>query len=134
MKKLKAFFPIVFTLCLFIFYYFKRITAVKFYPPTMDFLIFLLFFGSLFQKETIIQKTAKLMNPNLSEPEIIYTKNLTYIWCAFLFINFLIALYTVFLSDKVWFLYNGIISYFLIGTIFIIEYIIRIIFRKKHNL
>lgn len=32
--------------------------------------------------------------------------------------NFLISLATVFASEKIWALYNGFISYFLVGTFF----------------
>ena len=100
----------------------------------MNSFIFMVFFCSLFQKETIIQKFALALNKNLSEKELIYTKNLTYIWCIFLFTNLVISIITIFLSDKIWILYNGFISYVLIGILFAVEYIIRIIFRKRNNL
>lgn len=54
-----------------------------------------------------------------------YTRNLTYVWAGFTFLNFLISFATVFASEKIWALYNGFISYFLVGTFFIIEYIVR---------
>ena len=128
------FFPFIFTICLFIIFYFKRYFVIKFYPPIMNFTIFVIFFSSLFTKETIIQKFAKLWNKNLHPLELSYTRNLTYVWCVFLFLNFIISIFTIFLSDKFWIFYNCFFSYFLIGTIFIIEYIVRIIFRKRHNL
>lgn len=133
-KKIKFFAPVFFTICVFLLYFFKRVIVAKLYPPVADLFIFLVFFISIFQKETIIQKFAKQINKNLCEKEITYTRNLTYVWCVFLFINFLIALITVFLSDRIWFLYNGCISYILIGMIFAIEYIVRIIFRKRNNI
>lgn len=131
-SKFKAFLPIIFSLGLILFYYFKRIVVVKYYPATIDFIFFLIFFISLFQEKTIIQKIAFKLNPNLNKKEEIYTRNLTYVWVIFLFFNFLIALITIFLSDRIWIIYNGFISYFLVGSLFIIEYIVRIIFRKKH--
>lgn len=133
-KKIKCFFPVLFTLCVFLLYFFKRIIVAKYYPPVADLFIFFVFFISIFQKETIIQKFAKKINENLCEAELEYTRNLTYVWCVFLFINFVIALITVFLSDRIWFLYNACISYILIGMIFAIEYIVRIIFRKRNNI
>lgn len=134
MKKTKIFIPFIFTFFVLLFYFFKRVVLIKYYPPVMDFFIFLIFFVSAFQKETVIQKFAKMINANLCDLELKYTRNLTYIWCVFLFINFLIALLTVFLSDKIWFIYNGCVSYCLIGLMFIIEYPIRILFRRKHNI
>lgn len=127
--------PLIFTICIFVLFYFKRFFIIRFYPPIMNFLIFMLFFTSLFGKETIIQKFAKISKRSELEPsELIYTKNLTYIWCAFLFFNFLLSIVTIFLSDKIWMFYNCFLSYFLVGTLFIIEYIVRIIYRKRHDL
>ena len=63
-----------------------------------------------------------------------YTKNVTYIWCIFLFFNLTMSIITFFLSDKIWLWYNGCISYVLMGSLFAIEYIVRILFRKRHGL
>ncbi|MBR6163182.1 hypothetical protein IKQ26_04770 [bacterium] len=94
----------------------------------------MVFFISLFTEKTVIQKIALAMNPSLSPLELDYTKKLTYIWCVFLFLNFLVSVLTIFMSDKIWLVYNGFLSYFLVGTIFIVEYIVRLMFRKRHNL
>ena len=131
MTKFKHFVPILITLCIVFLFYIKRIVILKFYPPICNFVIFSIFFGSLFTKETIIQKFARACGDKLEEPTRIYTKNLTYIWCIFTFINFIISIWTIFLSDKIWMLYNGCISYILIGLLFGIEYTIRIILRKR---
>ena len=126
--------PFIFTICIFVLFYFKRFFVLRFYPPIMNFLIFMVFFSSLFGKETIIQRFARMSKKNLEFCELVYTKNLTYIWCIFLFLNFLVSVITIFLSDKIWMFYNCFLSYFLVGTLFIIEYIVRVIFRKRHNL
>lgn len=133
-KKLLSLLPFLFTICLVVLFYFKRFVVIKFYPPIMNFSFFVLFFSSLFMKETIIQKMARVMKPDLEEIELKYTRNLTYVWCVCLFLNFSVSVLTIFLSDKIWLFYNGFLSYFFIGTIFIVEYIVRIIFRKRHNL
>ena len=130
-KKFKLFIPVLFSLFIVFLFYIKRYAALKFYPPACNFAFFLIFFISLFSKETIIQKTARLMDGYLTEPVKNYTRRLTYIWCIFTFLNFLISLFTVFLPDKIWILYNGFISYMLTGSLFVIEYIIRIILRKR---
>lgn len=126
--------PFIFTICIFILFYFKRFFVLRLYPPIMNFLIFMVFFSSLFGKETIIQKFAKMGKSNLEPAELTYTRNLTYVWCVFLFLNFIVSVITIFLSDKIWMIYNCFLSYFLVGTLFIIEYIIRIIYLKRHNL
>ena len=134
MKKIRIFIPIVFSFCVILLYFFKRIVYVKFYPPMINFFIFFVFFLSIFKNETIIQKFAKIIKKNLCQKELDYTRKLTYVWCVFLFINFMVSLLTIFLTDKIWFIYNGFVSYFLIGLVFVIEYIVRIIFRKKNNI
>lgn len=48
--------------------------------------------------------------------------------------NGLVSLATaLFCSDETWTLYNGVISYVLIGMMFTAEYIIRIILRKRRK-
>ena len=134
MNKLKSAVPIIISLAVVFLFWIKRIVALKFYPPIVNFVIFLIFFTSLFGKETIIQKFAKLCDGELDEEALTYTRNLTYIWCVFIFINMAITIWTIFLPDAVWIFYNGFLSYFLTGLLFGIEYIVRIIFKKRHNL
>ena len=108
-------------------------TDLKYYPPVMNFCLFMIFFSSLFQERTVIQKIALASDPNSNEAVMKYTKNLTYIWAVFTFLNFLVSVGTVFMSEKIWALYNGFISYLLVGIIFIIEYIVRINFMRKYG-
>ena len=108
-------------------------TDFKYYPPVMNFCLFMIFFSSLFQERTVIQKIALASDPNSNEAVMKYTKNLTYIWAVFTFLNFLVSVGTVFMSEKIWALYNGFISYLLVGIIFIIEYIVRINFMRKYG-
>lgn len=130
-KKLRLFLPVSFTVFIVFLFYLKRIILLKYYPVCVNFIFFIIFFSSLFTKETIIQKIAKTMDGKLTDKTAVYTRKLTYIWCIFTFFNFIISLITVFLPDKYWILYNGLISYLLMGTLFITEYLIRINIRKK---
>ena len=132
--KIKLTAPVVFTLCLVTIFYFKRYILIKYYPPVMNGFIFSVFFISLFCKETVIQKIARIMEGGLNEKISEYTRNLTYVWCVFLFINFLISILTIFLSDRIWIIYNGFVSYFLVGLMFVIEYPIRLAFKRRHFL
>ena len=120
------------TLCVIALFHYTQLFFVKFYPVCANLTVFLVFFGSLFSKETVIQKFAKMIDGELSENALKYTRNLTYIWCVLTFFNFVVSLITVFLSEEVWALFNGLISYILIGTLFFVEYIIRTILKKKN--
>lgn len=133
-KGLKFIAPFLFTFFVIGFFFYTKIEAVKFYPIVMNFIFFTIFLCSLMGKETVIQKIARLTDGKLEEPIRTYTKNLTYVWIIFLFVNFIISVYSLFLSDYFWMLYNGFVSYLLIGTVFIIELIVRYFFKKRHNL
>jgi len=132
MGKIKHITPILITLCIVFLFYMKRFVFLKFYPPLCNCFLFLVFFISLFTKETVIQKFARACGDKLEKPAWDYTRKVTYIWCIFTFINLLISIWTIFLPDKIWILYNGCISYILVGLLFGIEYIIRINLRKRN--
>ena len=89
---------------------------------------------SLFSKETVIQKIAKNIDGELTNKQKNYTRKLTYVWCAVTFLNFAISAFTVFMSDNIWILYNGLISYIFIGTVFLVEFLFRTILKKKNLL
>lgn len=134
LKKYGFIFSFFFTIGIIALFHFTRLKGLKIYPVVVNFSIFWLFFSSLFTEETIIQKFARLSEGQLTEPVKIYTKNLTYVWCVFLFIQFLCSAITCFLSDTIWMIYNGFLSYILLGIFFTIEYAIRILFRKTNKL
>lgn len=132
-SKIKFVFPILGTIFIVILFHFSHLYALKFYPVIVNLFIFSVFFTSLFCKETVIQKIAKKMDGELTDFSRNYTRKLTYIWCLFLFINLLLSFITVFLSPRIWELYNACISYIALGFMFGIEYIVRIILRAKYD-
>ncbi len=119
----------LFIICLF---HYTELFVVKLYPVFANLTVFLVFFISIFSKETVIQKFAKAVDGELSPNAIIYTRHLTYIWSGLTFFNFLMSLISVFMSTKFWAVYNGFIAYLLIGTLLCVEYIIRMILKKKN--
>ena len=132
-KITKALAPFISMFAVIGIFHFTDFILLKYYPPVMNFCLFMIFFTSLFQKRTVIQKIALSSDPDYNEAVMKYTRNLTFIWAVFTFLNFLVSVGTVFMSEKIWALYNGFISYILVGSIFIIEYIIRINFMRKHG-
>jgi len=101
-----------------------------FYPVAVNACMLLVFAGSLKQPQTIIERLARLQEPDLPESGVEYTRKVTQVWCLFFLLNGSVALYTCFLSLEAWTLYNGLISYILIGALFAIEWIVRQIIRK----
>lgn len=126
--------PFFITLGIIVLFHYTKFIAVKFYPVCANFTMFLVFFLSSFTKETVIQKFARSLEGGiLDEFTANYTRKLTYCWAGFTFLNFLASVVTLFLPEKWWALYNGVISYAFIGTIFAVEYIIRVVLRKKYR-
>jgi hypothetical protein len=63
-----------------------------------------------------------------------YTRKVTITWCLFFIANGSIATFTALYSSmEIWSLYNGFIAYILMGSVFVIEYLIRIRVRKQHQ-
>ncbi len=108
--------------------------AVLLYPVMISFTLLVFFVVSILYPPTIIEKIARLTDKNFTEQAVPYTKKVTLVWSLFFFINGIIAAYTVYLADlKIWTLYNGLISYVIIGAIFLIEYIIRQKVKKHYG-
>lgn len=131
--KLKFLLPLLVTLAVILVFHYTQFFAVKIYPVAANLTVFLVFFSSLFADETVIQKIAKTIEGGLDDFTRIYTRRLTYVWCVFMFCNLLISIATVFMAEKWWAVYNGCISYVAIGAMFAVEYIVRVILRKKYQ-
>ena len=109
---------------------------LKFYPLLMN-IIFLAAFGiTFFSPPSMIFRFATIMDKSiigsLGEKRIkAYCRKVTLVWCIFFVINGSIAAWTIFSgSDVQWSVYNGGISYILMGILFAGEFIIRKIVQK----
>lgn len=99
---------------------------LRLYPAWVNCGMLLIFSVSLLYPPTIIERFARLHEPNLSVFAIAYTRRVTQVWCIFFIVNGSLALYTaLFASREVWAWYNGFVAYLLIGTLFGIEWLIR---------
>jgi len=101
------------------------------FNPALIGLVFLGCFAyTLYKPPTMIARLAALQIPHLPEVAIAYCRKVTIVWCLFFFANACISLgtvaYAVIHEDRaVWALYNGLISYVLMGLLFAVEYGIR---------
>lgn len=110
---------------------FKQHNWLTFYPVIVNLVMFSVFAFSLKQQQNIIECFARTQDPNLPEEAIAYTRKVTKLWCGFFVINGTIALITCFMSLKIWTLYNGFISYILIGTLMGTEWLVRQWIKRK---
>ncbi len=110
----------------------NNITAMLLYPVFVNVSLLCIFCYSLLQEKSLITKLAMRMSKEpLSMYAIKYTWYVTFAWCIFFAINASISILTVIIgSIKIWTLYNGFISYILIGSMMLIEIIIRTIVRR----
>ena len=97
-----------------------------YYPVLVSLLLLLLFARSLWQPQTLIERLARLQDPALPAEAIRYTRGVTQVWCGFFVVNGTLALTTVLLGDMaLWSLYNGLLSYLLMGTLMGGEWLLR---------
>ncbi|MFT5703575.1 MAG: putative membrane protein [Rickettsiales bacterium] len=110
----------------------NQIFFVKIYPVAVNLIFLAAFSYSLFSGPSMIEKFARIYDKNLSAKAISYTRKVTIIWCVFFIFNASISLYTtLFSSIEIWTLYNGFISYMIMGALFAGEYAVRYFVIKK---
>jgi uncharacterized membrane protein len=88
---------------------------------------FLFLFGyTLLQGPPIVERFARLIDPDLTSAEIEWCRLWTIIWCGFFATNGLVAL-ILSASGRLtdWVSHNGVVSYVLMGMLFSTEYVCR---------
>jgi uncharacterized membrane protein len=97
-----------------------------YYPVLVNALLLLLFVYSLRFPPTVIERLARISDPELPATGIVYTRRVTQVWCGFFVINGAIALATCLIGDiTLWTLYNGGISYLLMAGLMGGEWLVR---------
>lgn len=98
---------------------FRTSDFVYFYPVVVNSVLLAVFVSSLFSQQTIVEKIARVRDARFSDREIPYARKVTLAWSLFFLVNGCIALTTVLMEDKFyWSIYNGAISYMLMGLMF----------------
>lgn len=100
--------------------------GLRFYPVAVNVVMLGMFSASLRWGPPVIERLARMSEPDLPPAAVDYTRKVTIAWSLFFIGNGLVAWYTaVFASFDIWALYNGAIAYGLIGAMFTIEWLIR---------
>lgn len=101
-------------------------TLLRLYPAATNLGMLLLFGLSLKFPPSMIERIARLREPELPPDGVRYTQRVTQVWCAFFVANGLFACYTaLYASRETWALYNGFIAYLLMGTLLAGEWLVR---------
>jgi uncharacterized membrane protein len=107
---------------------------LKLYPVLVNAALLAAFGYSLCAPPSMIERLARLREPDLPPAAVGYTRCVTQVWCGFFVINGMIALGTaLWASQAVWSLYTGVIAYVLMGLLFGGEYLVRTRFKRLHN-
>lgn len=107
---------------------------LKLYPVLVNAAMLGLFGYSLIAPPSLIERLARLQEPDLPLQAVHYTRRVTQVWCGFFLVNGAIALATaLWASPAIWSLYNGVIAYGLMGILFGGEYLIRQRFKQRHH-
>jgi uncharacterized membrane protein len=99
---------------------------VRLYPVLVNAGLLVSFGFTLIRPPSMIERFARLQEPELPPRAVRYTRRVTQVWCAFFAANGSAALVTaLWMSERAWALYNGFIAYVLIGALFGIEWLVR---------
>ncbi|MFZ6657744.1 hypothetical protein [Undibacterium sp. TJN19] len=112
----------------------NALLPLKLYPVLVNAVLLSVFGFSLAVPPSMVERFARLREPDLPDVAIAYTRRVTQVWCAFFIINGALALSTaLWASEAVWSLYTGVIAYLLMGLLFGIEYLVRLRFKRLHH-
>ncbi len=104
----------------------KSHQLLLFYPVVVNAVMLAVFGGSLWSTMPIVERLARLQEPDLPEKGVRYTHRVTQAWCLFFIFNGSIALFTALYGNMpLWTAWNGIIAYLLIGLLTAGEWLIR---------
>ena len=99
---------------------------LRFYPVAINAAMLLLFGVTLLRPPSMIERLARLKEPQLPPGAVRYTRVVTAVWCGFFLLNGGVALATALFADlEVWTLYNGLIAYLLMAALFAGETLVR---------
>jgi uncharacterized membrane protein len=104
----------------------NALLPLKLYPVLVNAVMLAVFGFSLVRPPSVVERLARLAEPDLPDAAVPYTRRVTQVWCGYFIFNGSVALATaLWASNHVWALYNGLVSYVLIGLLFGGEWLVR---------
>jgi uncharacterized membrane protein len=112
----------------------NALLPLKLYPVLVNGVLLAVFGYSLVHPPSMIERLARMRDPQLPPAAVQYTRRVTQVWCAFFVFNGSVALGTaLWASEAVWSLYTSVISYVLMGILFGVEFLFRLRFKRLHH-
>jgi uncharacterized membrane protein len=105
---------------------FNSTDGLRLLPVAINGICLLSFAATLWRGPSMIERFARAWNPAFPTVAVPYTRRVTQVWCGFFLLNGTVALYTaLYASLALWTLYNGLVSYLLMGLLFGGEVLLR---------
>ncbi|HSC84093.1 MAG TPA: hypothetical protein VLC30_10800 [Pseudomonas sp.] len=99
---------------------------LRWYPVLLNLMLLALFGLSLKFGPPLVERLARLREPELPEHAVRYTRQVTGVWAGFFLCNALVVTALILWAPLSWWtLYTGLIAYGLMGLLFAAEWLIR---------
>ena len=86
----------------------------------------LLQFGLSLRTTPMVERFARMQDPNLGPAQVAYCRSVTKVWCVFFVVNACVSAYLALFAEVAsWALYTGLIAYMLMGVLGATEYLVR---------
>lgn len=122
----KRYFSCLMAIMLTLVGWYKQTDAMYWYPVLMNALMLSLFGGSLFTKQSFVERLARLQEPQLSNRAVFYTRRVTEVWCGVFIFNIIVSTGLILFGrydDWAW--YTGVWSYLLMVSVMSVEWLVR---------
>jgi uncharacterized membrane protein len=103
----------------------RSAAMLLYYPAIVNFTMSGVFLLSLRQGEPLLLRLVRARGFEIGPHGPVYLYRLTAIWAAFFIVNALVSTWTSTQSIEVWTLYNGFLSYCLVGALLGLEMLFR---------
>lgn len=101
-------------------------TLLRLYPALANAGMLTLFGLTLWRPPSMVERFARLREPDLPPAAVRYTRRVTQVWCGFFLLNGAVAAWTALAASRaVWAGYNGLIAYVLMAALFGGEWLCR---------
>lgn len=107
---------------------------LRWYPSLISVLLLCVFGLSLKFGPPMVERIARVREPDLPEAAIPYTRKVTWVWVGFFVVNGMVsAAMTLWAPLAWWTLYNGLLVYVVMGVLFAGEWLLRRRLRQVHG-
>lgn len=107
---------------------------LRLYPAVISVCLGAAFVASLYQRESLIERLARLAGETITQRAKRYTGRLSLIWGLLLFANAAVATYLAYFGSlELWALYTGLLSYAIFAVFFALEFLYRQFYMSKYR-